>query len=474
MSKKKTPALKPDENEDKVTLKPIMRLRPGVYLTILYSFILLVILFFLLIFPGLTNPGAVLIVKTQPAGAGIRVDGVYIGISGDKIFLPKGNYTIDIVMPGFEKASSAHEIPSRLFGSLFFPRQYKINVELKTNDPVKVLAQAAADFASWTFAGEPTAMWQIPMSLSEGAYRAGSYAKDRETKEKFNEILKTAVNFTVTKAALRDLVRAKILVESCGQAPSPGAILNSMSDTLSFLSETANSLFWLKTLLPQDAADAIENSNWYNSNTMKHMVVHEISANRVQQMGLEFINISSNINFSISENPVPRSLFETFLSDNPQWTEHKTDYIPEEIAAIPANIYSRDVITGVTWFAANAFCEWLTGRLPSSMQNMEVRLPSENEWWKASAAIWLDDIAPGYEWCADLYAPYELNINASPEIVELISSSMESIGFSERVLCGRSIHGGAGSFGGGKTRASLPPELSSPFVTFRVVISEKK
>jgi len=462
---------KPEENEDKIILKPIMGLRPGVYLTILYSFLLLVIFFFLMILPGIKNGGAVLIVKTQPAGAGIRVDGTYMGISGDKIFLPKGKHTIEAVMPGFNAVSGVHDIPSRVFGSLFFPLKYKIDITLKTDDPAAVFAATAADFASWTFAGEPTAMWQVPMSLSEGAYRVGSYANSgEEINAKLNGILKAAVNFTVTKAALRDLIRAKVFIDSAGQAPSPITLLNSMSDTLTFLSQTPDSLYWLKSLLPQEAASAIENSEWFYGNTKKSLEIPDISASRVRHIDLDFIDIRSDKNFLISANPVPRSLFETFLSENPEWTEHQTDYYPEEIAANPANIYSRSVITGVSWFAAKAFCEWLTGRLPSSMSNMEARLPLQKEWEQAVGAIYLDDIAPGWEWCADPYSPLGLEIKTSPEILELIGSP-------ERVLRGRSIHSASGSAGSdraAKTRASLPPELSSPFVTFRVVIDVKK
>ena len=90
-----------DESEDKVRLKPVMGIRPGVYLTIIYSFILLLILFFLLVLPGLRNPGSVLIAKTMPEGAAVRVNDVYMGVSDSRIFLPDGTYTIEAVMPGF-------------------------------------------------------------------------------------------------------------------------------------------------------------------------------------------------------------------------------------------------------------------------------------------------------------------------------------------------------------------------------------
>ena len=148
---------KQTEPEDIVKLKPIMGIRPGIYLTVLYSAILLTLLFFLLVFPGIKNPGAVLSIKTEPAGAAIRVNGVYMGTYNDKIFVPQGVHTIEAVLPGFEKESDVHHIPGRIFGSLFFPRRYPIEFTLKTSNEAAAFALAAADYAAWSFGGEPTA-----------------------------------------------------------------------------------------------------------------------------------------------------------------------------------------------------------------------------------------------------------------------------------------------------------------------------
>jgi len=187
------------ENTDQVKLKPIMGIRPGIYLTVIYSIILLIALFFLLFFPVIKNPGSMLIVKTEPAGAAIRVNDVYMGLAGSRIFVPKGKNTITAVMPGFESQTAVHEIPSRLFGSLIFPRLYRIELNLKTPDPEAAFASYASEFAEWTFAGEPTATWQIPMVISQGAYRVGPYAKENsEVSNELADILTAASRFTVT------------------------------------------------------------------------------------------------------------------------------------------------------------------------------------------------------------------------------------------------------------------------------------
>jgi len=472
------------ENEDIVSLKPFMGTRPGVYLTAIYSFILILLIFLFLFLPGIRNAGSVLIVKTQPNGAAIRVDDVYMGISSgssvenpqSRIFLPNGTYLIEAVMPGFEKQAVTHTIKGRVFASLFAPRKEYIELTLKTPDPKAAFAYYAADFAQWSFGGEPTATWQIPMSLSEGAYRAGGYKNE---KEELQEILKAASRFTVTRAALRDLLRAKLLLDNFGNAPSPAALLSSLAEITAFLSETPGSAQWLTSLFPSSSplASAVISSLWYESNSYSQNIIEEITNNEITRnieiAGLNFINIQAasiilnenmssgviNIDeFYICQTPVSQTLFETFLSENPLWRDHYTVYYGREIDADPLTASRMDAVTGTTWYAAEAFCKWLSGFLPASYSNMEIRLPSEDEW--SIAALSVSNMrSSGWEWCDDPYAPLPF-ISAKPEAIKAVGSP-------ERTLRGRQ------SLTSTETRASLPPDFSSPIVTFRPVIARR-
>jgi len=447
---------KQTEIDDSVKLKPLLGIRPGVYLAVLYSFILLVLLFFVLVFPGLAKGGAILSVKTEPAGAAVRINGVYMGTSADGIFLPKGSYTVEAVLPGFEKAGAVYEIPRRVFGSLFFPLRRQIELTLTASDPAAAFALEAADFAAWSFGPEPTASWQIPLSLSEGAYRAGPSGNPE-----MQEILKAASRFTTSRAGLRDLIRAKILLDNRGLSPSPAGLVGSVSDILLFLSENPGSGRLLADLLPPESANVIKNSVWYkNTDLFRRSISWEENAlpARMQLAGLAFVNIE---NFMISESLVTRSLFENFLEQNPEWREHQIDYYPDQVS-VPLDLFGDDVITGVTWFAAEAFCSWLTSRLPATMADMEVRLPTEAEWEEYANIVGIEYTVeigiktPGWEWCADPFAP--LTFGASPEAIKAVGSP-------ERAM--RRISSIS------ETRASLPPELSSPFVSFRPVIAKR-
>ena len=450
---KPKPASMPKQNidEDQVKLKPFMGIRPGVYLTVLYSLFIIVIFFLFLIYPGLKNPRAVLVINTEPAGAAVRVNDVYMGLAGSRIIVPSGIQTIDVVMPGFEDYSAVYDIPGRIFGSLFIPRKKAIKLTLNTADPAEAFALYAADFAEWSFGGDPTDTYHIPLSLSEGAYRTGQRIETKEQREQIHGILKAASRFTVTRTALRDLIRTKILLDNSGNAPT--AIISSISDVLLFLSETPGSAEWLADLLRDEAV--IRASAWANNeNEAKTDVFHGYPGVRVPVrldiIGLGFISMNG---FMISENPVPRFSFETFLNENPQWREHQIDYMPEEISFNPLEAVNRDMITGISWFAADAYCKWLSGRLPSSMTSFEVRLPTENEWEYASSRI-ANMRHQGFEWCADPFAPLPF-IKAAEKAIQMVNSPEKSLSSVE-------------------TRASLPPRLSSPLVTFRPVIAQKQ
>jgi len=484
-----------ESDEDVIKLKPILGIRPGVYLTILYSFIILLVFFFLLIFPGLNNKlTAALSVKTEPDGAAIRVNDVYMGLSGSKIILPKGTYTIEAVMPGFEIEKTIEEIKGRVFGSAFFPRTTKINLNLKTADPVSAFALQAADYAQWTFAGEPTVAWQIPMSLSEGAYRAGPYAK--ELGEELNQILLASSRFAVTKSALRDLLRAKILIDNNGNAPSPVSLAGSISDILVFLSNTppestqTGFAKWLSGMLPQELTAIIENSTWYNAAPPAAAQIELPGNYQIRSYSLSGLNFTSPsfpgqqnaipfsdlfpINYMISDTPVSSSLFESFLNENPEWKEHKTNYVPDEIQDYPFEI-DENIITGITWHAAEAFCKWLTSRLPA---DMEARLPTEKEWRYAflsnRASLsnpgnrnMLNSISRfgGWEWTADPYAPLS-------EMITVSNEAIKAVGSPERTIIGRPLSASSSQILSPQA-ASLTADLSSPFVTFRVLIAER-
>ncbi|MDR2095205.1 MAG: SUMF1/EgtB/PvdO family nonheme iron enzyme [Treponema sp.] len=498
--------------EDRVRLKPILGIRPGLYLACLYSLVILLILFLILVYPGLSKPGTLLSVKSEPQGAAIRVDGVYQGKTPGSLFIPQGKRRIEAVLPGFTTYLTEREFGGRIFASIFFPKREALAFELKTPDPVKAFTAEAAEYAEWSFAGEASEDYQIPQTLSEGAYRTGPAVSDPETAAGMEDILKAAARFTQTKAGLRDLGRAKFLKDNGGLSPSPISLLRSAEDILAWLSDNPGASAWLSGLLPQDSAGTLDNSAWYQREKRKATLLKEnlpvpdggrpeiitvgglyftgIPAGKFVQAEpfpreIRFEGTGGNAPvFFVSIAEAGRDSWDLFLRANPEWNGENTQDLIER--GLVDSLYLKDVqsgtgettVTGVSWYAAQAYCRWLTGLLAADFPGWEARLPTEAEWEYAAKTIGNTeapdgtdgkepalpgDMAGGYwEWCAEPFAPQSF--------LHAPARAIESIGSPERPVRGGSkfdINAPSVTIA---TRASLPPSSCSPFVSFRPVL----
>jgi hypothetical protein len=497
----KMPAVKNDEPDDRVRLKPIMGIRPGVYLAVIYGLVILLVFYLIFLHPGITRPGSVVVFTSDPWGAALRVDGVYAGTSPCKVFVPKGNHNIEVVLPGFTTERIEAAVSGRVFASLLFPLRFPLSVRLAASEPLKPLEIAASDFAAWSFGGEPTPAWQAPMALSEGVYRAGSASVYG------GETLAAAARFAVTRAALRDLVRAKALSANGGNASSPLSLIRSVSEIVSFLDGNPNAAAWLADTLPQEPAGALVSSAWYQNQLAGFAWLIEkerLSAPpgessvinppfpQLRVAGLMFTGLSGGDltqgepfphqapidPFMICSTVVPAPAFADFLDANPQWRPDQRGTL--ERRGLVTGEYLADfeagtgrVITGISaisWYAARAFCEWLGTKLPDSLSGWEVRLPTEAEWEYAakSSALWnrqgLFVRGNAWEWCGNPYSHLPF-ISAPPK-------AAAAVGSPEYPLRGGSLLN-AVMPGNVETRASLPPEICSPFVSFRPVIARK-
>ncbi|MCL2043252.1 MAG: SUMF1/EgtB/PvdO family nonheme iron enzyme [Treponema sp.] len=499
----KKPTVYPPAPEDQVRLKPFLGMRPGVYLAVIYSLVLLVVFFIVFLLPGITRPGAMVVFSSEPFGAALRVDSVYAGSSPCRVFVPKGVRVMDIVLPGFETQRVEHEIPGRLFASRFFPRRFPLDVTLETANPDAVLAMSVHEYAAWTFAGEPTTDWQIPLSLSEGVYRIGAAAATEETAD----IITASARFAVTRAALRDIVRAKNLSVNGGIPPSPLSLVQSVSDIAAFLSGNPASVFWLADTLPAESAAILTSSAWYQNELADSTAMDLLSGRPGEisvpgyllppiQQSLQLNRISFRMidggnfvqrepylhlvpveSFFISDSVVPADVFQDFLDANPQWSYDRREALENQGLVCSEYLVDFDIrrnqgivnSSSVSWYAAQAFCEWLSGSLPGTFSGWEVRLPAEAEWeyainsmqqWSNRSTI---SVSTAWEWCSDPFFPLSF-LSATREAADFVGSPE------------RSVRGGGSLTGTGmsatfETRAGLSPQTCSPFITFRPVIA---
>ena len=139
--------------------------------------------------------------------------------------------------------------------------------------------------------------------------------------------------------------------------------------------------------------------------------------------------------------------FEQFVKENPQW-EIKPEY----------SLQSADKVhvSNVSWSAAQAYCQYLTDRLPADLKaKYSFRLPTEYE-WEAYAQGGKESPQTLWDWCQNWYAPAETFYKDN--VPETFTGAEKAVR------------------GGGRqawVRGCQSPDWATPFLGFRVVLSEK-
>ena len=504
------------ENQDAVRLPPLWGVRSGCYLTALYALVLAALFYFALVHPGLTRPGVMLQVTSEPWGAAVRVDDVYYAAAPASFFVPAGTREITVVMPGFTPFTTTIEAGNRVFASLLFPKRMALRAKLSEKEPLAALIHGAKDYAAWSFTGEAAENAQVPLSLSEGVYRSRGAPKAGT-----EALLKAAARFMATQAALKDLIRAEFLAASGGRAPSSFAALAAIHEIAAYLSANRAFAVGLAEVLPPKEAGALIDSPLYPPVWNDRPAAAEAAPRGGSPLSVEgvafgaaFLRTAWTQNsgfqrevslgtFYISLDEISVDAWNRFLAENPRWrVENRAaivesglaseDYL-EPFASYPDARaffteypeYPAPAMSAVSYYAAEAFCRWLSGKLPPALAGAyEVRLPTEAEWEYAAKSAErgeagaprrmvarlagrsgeLVESAGLWEWCADPYAPLSY-LDAPPDAIETLSSP-------ERSVRGGSWVNPAGSVIA-ETRGSLPPAASSPFTGFRVVLAQR-
>ena len=139
--------------------------------------------------------------------------------------------------------------------------------------------------------------------------------------------------------------------------------------------------------------------------------------------------------------------YDQFVKENPQW-EIKPEY----------SLQSADKVhvSNVSWSAAQAYCQYLTDRLPADLKaKYSFRLPTEYE-WEAYAQGGKESPQTLWDWCQNWYAPAETFYKDN--VPETFTGAEKAVR------------------GGGRqawVRGCQSPDWATPFLGFRIVLSEK-
>ncbi|MFP3959847.1 MAG: SUMF1/EgtB/PvdO family nonheme iron enzyme [Spirochaetaceae bacterium] len=420
-----------------VKLTPLLGIPPTTYVPALLGAVLLVLLFFLLVFPGLRNNGTIIAFHSVPERASVLVDGARIGSTPVKAFVEKGRRSVTIRRPHFEEETFEVEVPGRLVGSLLFPRRLEITRRLTGGNAEQIAREAAQEFNRWSLVGEATSRNQFPPVLSAAATDLAAMTSSEETSvasagtEELRKLLTHTLRDVSGEHQLADYLRAVAFARSDAGAPGGMAVAEVLRDILRYFDENPALAYLAASALPQEVAEEFRGSSWFDDTTAE-LVTEVLTATqeggpsapdpeRIEVAGETFVEVPGDRfvmgpqgtedtetvgslerprvveveAFFMMETEVTRRLYQRFVNDHPRWAPSSRDDLVD--AGLVSKEYLNDwdddsvsdqstrPVRFVSYHAAEAFCEWLGDHLPEALTGYEVRLPTEAEWEWAAA-----------------------------------------------------------------------------------------
>ena len=448
--KSKPPRVDPDMV--RVRLKPLFGMPPQTWLPALLGLIIVLLLLYLLLLPGVRSPGAQVVMRSTPSGASVYVDGRRIGATPIQLHLPAGTRRIEYRRPHFETHQSEVRVPNRLIGSRFFPAQLRLHQQLQLSDARALAESISAEYAGWAIIGSASAQYQFPWTLSHGV---SDLASSRRALADYGQpLLQAALADVRSDAMLRDYLRAAALAASEGNAALPLHMLELFAALADAVETRPNLAALFAAALSGDLHDEFQRSDWYRESLeqqttrllpftteggpavdsaglisvggagFRHLAggsfVMGMAANssdgRAEQ-ALDRPHLAEVAEFYIQQTPVTRAAFRSFLADAPSWREDNRDALirqglasedylrswgyasdDRDDGALPANEVSHH--------AAVAYTEWLSTRLPPALDGWRARLPYEAEYEWAILANASEGYESGFRRTAEQSAPY--------------------------------------------------------------------
>jgi formylglycine-generating enzyme required for sulfatase activity len=424
MPKQDKPA-SPDASEEvHVRLKPILGVRPGQYLAVLYGVILVLAVYLLLFFPGIRHRGAYLSLQAFPDHSTVKVDGTYAGSTPCTIFLPHGERSVEISRPFYTPTTITRRVRGRVFATLVVPDRSRTSVVLQLADAEGLVRGALADFQK-----NP----QIPQILSDAAWAAVA----ADTQEKLYSLVAGSLLSITDEFQLREVLQAAARVSSHGEFLSPISFVDFVQRSVGVAQASDNFPAWALLAVSRTNQNKAGPSPWIQkwiseyrdaisryyqpgsanspgsggSFAIAGMTFRAIPAgdlvmgkdDNLDSLGKSIDRLLAHPvrvdAFYLGSIEVTNAAFQQFILESQDWSPSNkgelikkglvTDaYLADWKSGAPPAGAANLPVSAVSWHAAAAYCQWLSRRVQAALPGFTARLPSEAEWeWAARGGI---------------------------------------------------------------------------------------
>lgn len=384
-----------------VHLTPFLGMRPGVYLTILYVLVFVVVLFLVGFLPGILGSGKRVTFSSTVEPAAVSVDGTYVGSAPVTVFIEPGTHEAVYSFNDEFSESVTFEVAHPVFFTWLIPRTQTVHAEsfIRTLPAFRTyLERMFEQLVSWSVPS-PSEQYHRPPVLRQAADTAKQLGI-QGSEELFMQFLASAFAYIQDSTSLEE---AKSILASLDDAGYIGENNhNSLERTLEMIEplfdESTRSVVGLPSFaqeipltrtaltVPGDGNPSVTGFHYDGLTFVKGKPV-EVAYPAVHAMG-----VTSEVEeFSIAALETSEYQWARFMEANPYWAKSNLEKLVADDmvdAQYLAGVYptvtvpSNRPIRNISWNAAKAYADWL-----SQLTGIPVFLPSEEQWEVAAYSV---------------------------------------------------------------------------------------
>lgn len=413
-----------------VRLKSVKGISPAVYIPVFYGFLLFLLLFSIMVLPGLVFYGTEMEITTTPPGASVLIDGERAGFTPLTLKIPAGKKIITVNKGWFRAESETRIIKGRLFFSLFFPETESVHLNLESPGKEReLLENAYREQSRWSLVPAYTERFPAPSIMKEAV--RDSLIAYPESSPHIEEYLKASLRHVTSEQMLKDYLEALILYSSEGQILTPSGVAKALSFIDELIKEYPDFYSFLTYTLPPELSQKMEEEVWYRNwlgekmkRINKQSEFSEEKTKDIQVGPFNFIHIpaseflllgtrrfataAKSSEFYMASRLVSREEYSLFLKENPYWQKENLKTLIKD-NRVDENYLKEDdsdYITSVSWYAAKAWCQWATDYYDIP-EGYRMVLPTEKMWYSAAVKKDINDIFTAWQWTSTAYSPVD-------------------------------------------------------------------
>ncbi|GEM_PF-4302574 len=464
-----------------VSLPKFLGISPIQYIPVVYGIAILLLFFFIFLFPGLSQPGSWVRVVSDPPGAAVFFGDMAYGSTPCEVFVPSGPARLVLSRRGFQNVEKEVTVGNNLFFSLAFPSRMSIEEKLYSENVFEILAPFSADLSDFSLGSPYEENRQPPplfTDLKNDLLSAG--LSSEEVKNTLLGFLPMLTDFYL----YRDFKRALT-----GDQPQTWQEEEAMWATLLDLEKLPFFRVWLFSTRPLAEKNALLTNPEYWSNIKTKLNPQGRRAVLRQSAVPGFREIPTgvylfgpdNLTQILTEEPfdypyltklgrvlissqlITQAEYQRFIRSNPDWSPENRATLVEK--GLVGSTYLEDwtggnpqspssPVVNISYQAALAYAS----SYPSPA-GYKARLPYDPE-WEALANSALDQ--PYWEWMSNAFAlgDFLLRSESSPWTAAKTGMAHSVRGLPTQNRGRNALY----------KRGTLPEEWTSPLLGFRLAL----